>query len=79
MLQNQGTNTGVTMQATNYNTNGDENILSEALYCITSSDLPQNQTLDNHRTSSGCNQQHTEACLRVRKIETLSGVRIEPN
>ena len=48
MLQNQGTNTGVTMQATSYNTNGDENILSEALCCIMSSDLPQNQTLDNY-------------------------------
>ena len=48
MLPNQGTNTGVTTQHTNYNANGDNDILSEALRCIKSSDPPQNQTLDNY-------------------------------
>ena len=48
MLPKQGTNTGVTTQPRNYNTNGDNDILSEAFRCITSSDLPKNQTLDNY-------------------------------
>ena len=36
------------MQPTNYNTNGDNDILSEAFRCITSSDPPKNQTLNNY-------------------------------
>ena len=49
MLPNQGTNEGVTAQPTNYNANGDNDILSEALRCITSSDPPQNQQYKNTR------------------------------
>ena len=52
MLSNQWTNTGVSTQRPNFKANGDNDILTEGLHSITSSDPFQNQTLDNCRPTN---------------------------